>query len=291
MLRSIQTLRDTSADARIIAADGDQLALVGGGDDYYMPWHWHDCLMILLPRVGAVDFRDETRKTGTWLSEDRFVVVPKTLSHQTAARRTGHDHLAIYATDDQLAGIEARLGSLSRVRAKLGAPTFFAISSEMRSLLALCQASEQSDLATLSARGHLVAALLINCLSQVERGEQLSASTPGTHGGALVSNVKSYISNSVSTDLSLDLIADVFGLSRRHITRLFREKTGMTIGEYHERERIGRARELLSTTDLPVGEVAWRVGLESGSALARMMRRVAGITPTDARRMARSDKH
>jgi AraC-like DNA-binding protein len=289
MLRSIQTLRDTSADARIVAADGDQFALVGGGNDYYMPWHWHDCLMILLPRVGAVDFRDETRTAGTWLSEDRFVVVPKTLSHQTAARH--HDHLAIYATDDQLAHIDARLGSLSRVRAKLGAPTFFAILPEMRSLLGLCQACEPTDLATQSARGHLVAALLINCLSQIERGEQVSASTPGTHGDALVSEVKSYISNNVSNGLSLDLIADAFGLSRRHVTRLFRDKTGMTIGEFHERERVGRARELLSATNLPVGEIAWRVGLESGSALARIMRRVAGITPTDARSMARSDKH
>ncbi|MDB5653728.1 MAG: hypothetical protein JWQ94_1341 [Tardiphaga sp.] len=291
MLRSIQTLRDSSADARIIAADGDPFALVGGGDEYYMPWHWHDCLMILLPRVGAVNFRDETRTAGTWLTEDRFVVVPNTLSHQTAGRRTGHSHLAIYATDGQLAGIEARLGSLSRIRARLGAPAFFAISPEMRSLLALCQASGRSDLATLSARGHLVAALLINCLSRIERGEQLSASTPATHGDALVSNVKSYISNNAATDLSLDLIADVFGLSRRHVTRLFRDKTGMAISEYHERERIDRARELLSTTDLPVGDVAWRVGLESGSALARMMRRVAGITPTEARSLARSDKH
>jgi AraC family transcriptional regulator len=291
MLRSIQTLRDTSAGARILAADGDQLALIGGGDDYYMPWHWHDCLMILLPRVGSVDFRDETRTAAAWLSEDRFVVVPKTLSHQTAARRAGHDHLAIYATDDQLAGMEARIGSLSRVRAKLGAPTFFAMSPEMRSLLGLCRACEPTDLATQSARGHLVAALLINCLSQIERGEQLSASTPGTHGDALVSEVKSYISNNVSNDLSLDLIADAFGLSRRHVTRLFREKTGMTIGEFHERERVDRARELLSATDLPVAEVAWRIGLESGSALARMMRRVAGITPTDERSMARSDKH
>src|ERR1700751_3702071 len=114
MLRSIQTLRDTSADARILA-DGDQLALVGGGDDYYMPWHWHDCLMILLPRVGSVDFRDETRTASAWLSEDRFVVVPKNFSHQTAAPSRNHEHLAIYATDNQLARIEPRLGSLNRV--------------------------------------------------------------------------------------------------------------------------------------------------------------------------------
>jgi AraC-like DNA-binding protein len=291
MLRSIQTLRDTSTDARILAADGDQLALVGGGDDYYMPWHWHDCLMILLPRVGAVDFRDETRSAGTWLSEDRFVVVPQTLSHQTAARRTGHDHLAIYATDDQLAGIEARLGSLSRIRARLGTPTFFATSPEMRTLLGLCQACTPADVAAQSVRAHMVAALLIHCLSQIERGEQLSASTPATHGDALVSEVKSYIANNLAGDLSLDLIADAFGLSRRHVTRLFRDKTGMTIGEFHDHERIDRARDLLGTTDLPVGEVAWRVGLDSGSALARLMRRVAGVSPTDARKMARSDTH
>ena len=291
MLRSIQTLRDTSVDGRVLAADGDQLALVGGGDDYYMPWHWHDCLMILLPRVGAIDFRDETRKAGTWLSEDRFVVVPKSLSHQTAARRPGHDHLAIYASDDQLAGIEARLGSMSRVRAKLETPTFFTILPEMRSLLALCQASVPSDPATRSARGYLVAALLMNCLSQIERGERLSAASPSTHGDALISEVKSYIATNFATELSLDLIADAFGLSRRHVTRLFREKTGMSISNFHERERIGRARELLSATDLPVGEIAWRVGLESGSALARMMRRVADITPTAARAMARSDKN
>jgi AraC family transcriptional regulator len=121
------------------------------------------------------------------------------------------------------------LGSLSRVRARLGAPTFFATSPEMRSLLGICQACEPIDLATRSARGHLMAALLINCLSRIERGEQLSTSTPGRHGEALVSEVKSYISNNVSNDLSLDLIADAFGLSRRHVTRLFRDKTGMPL--------------------------------------------------------------
>jgi AraC family transcriptional regulator len=283
MLRSIQTLRNTSSDAQILVADDDQLALVGGGDNYHMPWHWHDCLMVLLPRAGSVDFRDETRKTGAWLSQDRFVVVPKKFVHQTTARN-GHDHLAIYVTDDQLAKMETRLGSLSRVRAKLNAPTFFATSREMRSLLDLCQSGCHDDLAATSARGHLASALLINCLSRIERNDQLSASNPAGHGDALVSEIKCYIKNNAAGDLSLDMIARAFGVSRRHVTRLFRKKTGMTISEFHERERIVRARMLLTTTDLPVGEIAWRVGLESGSALTRMMRRVADITPTAARR-------
>lgn len=291
MLRSLQTLRETATEAHRHASDGAPLALIGGGDDYHTPWHWHDCLMIMLPRIGAVDFRDESRKAGSWLSEDQFAVVPATLSHQTAARRSGNNHLAIYTNDDQLAAIEARLGSLNRIRRKLKAPAFFGTTPQMRTLLGLCQASDPADRAASSVREHLVAALLIDCLAQIERGAEIVAPTAATHGDALVSDVKAYIATHVAEALSLDHIADAFGLSRRHVTRLFRDKTGMTIGEFHDHERIDRARDLLGTTDLPVGEVAWRVGLDSGSALARLMRRVAGVSPTDARKMARSDTH
>jgi transcriptional regulator GlxA family with amidase domain len=46
---------------------------------------------------------------------------------------------------------------------------------------------------------------------------------------------------------------------------------------------------LLTETDLPVGEIAFRVGFESGTALARAMRRVCGETPSEVRtRVARS---
>ncbi|WP_163110836.1 helix-turn-helix domain-containing protein, partial [Acinetobacter baumannii] len=67
---------------------------------------------------------------------------------------------------------------------------------------------------------------------------------------------------------------------RRHATRLFREKTGLSIAGFQEQERIAQARRLLTETALPVGEIAWRAGFETGSALARAMRRVTGLTPT-----------
>jgi AraC family transcriptional regulator len=291
MFRSLQQLRDTSPAAAILAADDDQLTLMGGGGEYYMPWHWHDCLMIFLPHIGAVDFRDETGRSGAWLSDDRFVVVRKNLAHQTAAARSGHSHLAIYTADEQLARIEARVGSLSRVRAKLDVPAFFSITPELRSLRSLCQPGNPGDMPAKAVRGHIAAALLISCLSQIERSEQLSAALCEGHGDALVSEIKAFIRQNATKDLPLDVIADLFGLSRRHATRLFREKTGTSIAEFHERERVREARDLLAETTLPIGEVAWRVGFESGSALARTMRRVVGLTPTEARkRMARSDK-
>ena len=189
--------------------------------------------MIFLPRIGAVDFRVESRKSGTWLSEDRFVVVRKSLAHQTAAARIGHSHLAIYATDDQLARIEARIGSLSRVRAKLDVPAFFAITPEMRSLQSLCHVGDTGDMASRAVQGHFAAALLINCLAQIEHNEQLSAARPEGHGEALIAEIKTFIRQNATNDLPLDVIAELFGLSRRHATRSFREKTINSITHFH----------------------------------------------------------
>ncbi|MGO4739904.1 helix-turn-helix domain-containing protein [Bosea sp. 2KB_26] len=291
MLRSIQQLRDTSAVGALLADGQEQLTLMGGGSEYRMPWHWHDCLMIFLPHVGAVDFRDETRQSGAWLSEDRFVVVPPGLAHQTSAARPVHHHVAIYAADGQLARIEARIGSLNRVRGKLGRTGVFAMTSEIRSLRGLCQSGHADDRVAQVTRSHLAAALLINCLAQIERSDELSGARPEGHGEMLVSEIKSFISQNASKDLPLDLVADRFGLSRRHATRLFRDKTGFSIATFQDHVRIRQAQELLVETTLPIGEIAWRVGFESGSALARAMKRLTGLTPTTARRdLARSDK-
>lgn len=291
MLRSIQQLRDSSTAAALLADSEEQLALFGGGSAYHAPWHWHDCLMIFLPETGAVDFRDETRTARAWLNEERFVVVPKTLAHQTSAVRNSHRHMAVYVTDSQLSTVETRMGSLARVRTKLAKPAFFAMKPEIRALQRLCRAGELDDLAARAARGHLAAALLINCLAQIEQSDPLAAARPDGRGDMLVADIKSFIMQHAREDLPLDVIADLFGISRRHATRLFRENTGVSIAVFQEHERLRQARELLSETTLPIGEIAWRVGFESGSTLARTMRRVTGINPTDIRRAAaRSDK-
>jgi len=53
----------------------------------------------------------------------------------------------------------------------------------------------------------------------------------------------------------------------------------MSIGDYRNRQRIETARRLLTESALSVGEIAWRTGFESGSALARAMRRMLGVSP------------
>jgi AraC-like DNA-binding protein len=282
MLRSFDMLRARESAGTVLSADTRQALLASASGRYAMPWHWHDCMMLLMPRVGALDLRHQDRPEGAWVSEDRFAVVPADHAHQTQALRDTHAHLALYITDEALHRIEAEAGSLSRVKRRIRSSALFGTTPEIKTLQSLCQkaSSGQSN----STLRHVTAALLVSCLSEIEKADPLPAATPRGHGVALVLEVKALIADQAAQDVSLDMLADRFGISRRHMTRLFREQTGKSIAEFHQSMRIALARRMLTDTDLPVGEIAFRVGFESGSALSRAVRRAEGDSPSGIRR-------
>lgn len=290
MLRSFDMLRTTASADTILSADPRQILVASASGQYAMPWHWHDCMMLLMPSAGAVSLQHQDRLEGAWVSEDRFAVVPAGHAHQTQALRETHAHLAFYITDEALQRIEAEAGSLARVKRRTRSPALFGTTPEIKAIQNLCQRAGPGQSATVLR--HLSAALLVSCLLEIERAESLPAAAPRGHGVALVQEIKAFIADRTAQDISLDLLAERFGTSRRHITRLFRARTGLSIAEFHHSMRIALARRMLMDTDLPVGEIAFRVGFESGSALSRAMRRAEGNSPSGIRRaMARSVKN
>lgn len=82
---------------------------------------------------------------------------------------------------------------------------------------------------------------------------------------------------------SLAELADVCGLSRRQLMRAFREETGQTVGAFVHNLALDRARNLLDTTDLPVGQVAACVGFSSSGAFSTAFRRATGDSPRSFR--------
>ena len=63
MLRSFERLCHPANTDLLIAAD-EEHAVVAGGRAYAMPWHWHDCLMFILPSRGTIELRHEDRRGG-----------------------------------------------------------------------------------------------------------------------------------------------------------------------------------------------------------------------------------
>ena len=243
--------------------------------------------MLLMPTAGAISLQHQDRLEGAWVSEDRFAVVPAGHAHQTRALRDTHAHLAFYITDEALQRIEAEAGSLARVKRRTRSTAFFRTTPEIKALENLCQRPGSGQ--SVAALRHISAALLLSCLTEIEKAVSLPAATPSGHGVALVQEIQAFIADRAAQHIPLDFLAEHFGTSRRHITRLFRERTGLSIVEFHRSMRISLAHRMLTDTDLPVGEIAFRVGFESGSALSRAMRRADDTSPSDIRRvMARS---
>ena len=85
-------------------------------------------------------------------------------------------------------------------------------------------------------------------------------------------------------------LADLCGLSRRHLMRAFREETGRTLGNFVQETTIDRAKSLLRDTDQPIGTIATDVGFTSLAAFSTAFRRASGQTPSMFRAERRSPR-
>ena len=83
---------------------------------------------------------------------------------------------------------------------------------------------------------------------------------------------------------NLSDLAGLCGISPRHLMRAFKHCTGKTIMEYAEATRLRRATQLLSDTDLPLGDIARQLGFAALSGFSHAFRRAAGEPPSAFRK-------
>ena len=81
------------------------------------------------------------------------------------------------------------------------------------------------------------------------------------------------------TEATIDTLAAEVGLSTSRLGFLFRLETGASPGAFLHRLRMERARLLLESTSLSVGEVMRQVGLADPSHFARDFRNAYGLSP------------
>ena len=85
--------------------------------------------------------------------------------------------------------------------------------------------------------------------------------------------------------LSLRDMADVACLSPYHFSRVFKGVTGVPPGEFMGALRLERAKRLLLSTDLSVGEICFEVGYESLGTFTSRFTRLVGVPPGRMRRL------
>ncbi len=74
-------------------------------------------------------------------------------------------------------------------------------------------------------------------------------------------------------------LAQLCGVSSRHLLRLYRNLAGETVTASIERAQIQRAQKLLSETDMPLKAIATQLGFARSGSFSTAFRRATGITP------------
>ncbi len=96
---------------------------------------------------------------------------------------------------------------------------------------------------------------------------------PGVH------KVQDWLIQNPSRAVTLDALADVGAMSRRNLTRLFRQATGISIAEYRTRVRVELARSLLQDPTQSMESVARRCGFTGARQLRRVWQTAFGASP------------
>ena len=91
----------------------------------------------------------------------------------------------------------------------------------------------------------------------------------------------------LADDLSRDALAARVHLSPSRFQTVFREATGLAPRNYVQRQRIGKAQQLLATSELSVREIAQRVGHPDAFHFSRIFTKVVGQNPTAYRAKAK----
>lgn len=99
------------------------------------------------------------------------------------------------------------------------------------------------------------------------------------HASDSILKVVEYIKENLHEDLSLQYMADMISLTPPYFSKLFKDETGVNFIDFLTEERMKKARELLTTTNMNIDQITEKVGFSSSSYFIRQFKRKYGLTP------------
>jgi len=94
------------------------------------------------------------------------------------------------------------------------------------------------------------------------------------------------IRESLESSLTIQKIAEELGIGYSNFRKLFKEYTGVAPAMYQQELRLQRAKEMLSTTNLSIKEIAYRLNFDSPDYFSAKFKIKTGRKPSDFRKEA-----
>lgn len=105
----------------------------------------------------------------------------------------------------------------------------------------------------------------------------------------MVEELDNYIRENVSDEISNTEIGAIFGYHPFYVSRMLKERKGMTLRQYIIAYRLKCAKRMLELSDKSAAEIAEECGFTDASYFAKTFKSAFGITPKEYRNSFKED--
>lgn len=194
-------------------------------------------------------------------------------AEQRVAHPAGDDVCTAFAVSaEALAGIAGG--------AEPAGPVLTSPQIDLAHRMLVARAAAGADAGELAERAHVIAGTVLSELAPAG----VAAGFPGRRRA---SRVAQDVREAVATDPSADLgeLARLTGLSTYHVSRVFRQQSGLTVSGFRARLKVRHALDRLANGEHDLAALAVDCGFADQAHLTRTVRRETGWTPGQLRRV------
>lgn len=138
-----------------------------------------------------------------------------------------------------------------------------------------------------SAEGHYRAQ--ISAMFKLVLLKIIEASDENALPARMVEELDNYIRENVSDEISNTEIGAIFGYHPFYVSRMLKERKGMTLRQYIISYRLKNAKRLLELSNKSAAEIAVECGFTDASYFAKTFKAAFGMTPKEYRNTFKED--
>lgn len=97
----------------------------------------------------------------------------------------------------------------------------------------------------------------------------------------LVKEAKSYIMDHYREKISLSDVAEAVGISYGHLSKCFKQVEGTSFNSYLLEVRIEESKRIMREENLPISEIAYRVGISDPNYFSKCFKKHTGLSPKE----------
>jgi two-component system response regulator YesN len=101
---------------------------------------------------------------------------------------------------------------------------------------------------------------------------------------SVLDTVQEYIDQHCEEEMTRESLAQMVYLNPDYLARIFKKKTGFSVGAYIQEKRLVRAEEYLRQSGEPVNMIAAKCGYDNFSYFTKVFKARTGFTPKDYRK-------